>query len=43
MQFAILSSTDYLDTQNMRATYIDNFLAKLVNWDFVNSNLPANA
>ena len=34
---------DYLDYQNMRATYIENYLDKLVNWDFVNSNLPANA
>jgi superoxide dismutase, Fe-Mn family len=30
----------YLDYQNMRATYVDTFLDKLVNWDFVNSNIP---
>jgi len=30
----------YLNYQNMRATYIDTFLDKLVNWDFVASNLP---
>ncbi|KAM3576732.1 hypothetical protein VYU27_001327 [Nannochloropsis oceanica] len=29
----------YLDVQNVRAQYVDNFLDKLVNWDFVNSNL----
>ena len=29
----------YLNYQNMRATYIDTFLDKLVNWDFVNSQL----
>jgi len=28
----------YLNYQNMRATYIDTFLDKLVNWDFVASN-----
>ena len=29
--------------QNMRATYMDTFLDKLVNWDFVSKQLPANA
>ena len=29
----------YLNYQNMRSTYIDTFLDKLVNWDFVNSQL----
>lgn len=29
----------YLNYQNMRATYVDTFLDKLVNWDFVNSQL----
>ncbi|TFJ84831.1 hypothetical protein NSK_003863 [Nannochloropsis salina CCMP1776] len=29
----------YLDVQNVRAQYVDNFLDKLVNWDFVNANL----
>ena len=33
----------YLDYQNMRTTYIDTFLDKLVNWDFVEKQLPANA
>jgi Fe-Mn family superoxide dismutase len=32
----------YLDYQNKRPAYIDNFLDKLVNWDFVSQNL-ANA
>jgi len=27
----------------MRATYMDTFLDKLVNWDFVSKQLPANA
>ena len=30
----------YLNYQNMRATYVDTFMDKLVNWDFVESNLP---
>ncbi|MGL5082865.1 MAG: superoxide dismutase [Microcoleaceae cyanobacterium] len=29
----------YLDFQNARPGYIDNFLSKLVNWDFVAANL----
>jgi Fe-Mn family superoxide dismutase len=29
----------YLDYQNMRPTYVDAFLNKLVNWDFVQENL----
>jgi superoxide dismutase, Fe-Mn family len=29
----------YLDYQNKRPEYIDNFINKLINWDFVNSNL----
>ncbi len=29
----------YLDYQNLRPTYIDTFIEKLINWDFVNSNL----
>ena len=29
----------YLDYQNMRSTYIDRFLDKLVNWEFVNLQL----
>ena len=29
----------YLDYQNVRASYVENFLAKLVNWDFVNQQL----
>lgn len=29
----------YLDYQNLRPTYIDTFIDKLINWDFVNSNL----
>ncbi|MBF2056336.1 MAG: superoxide dismutase [Cyanobacterium sp. T60_A2020_053] len=32
----------YLDYQNKRPSYIDDFLGKLVNWDFVAQNL-ANA
>ncbi|ERT06377.1 superoxide dismutase [Lyngbya aestuarii BL J] len=31
----------YLDFQNARPGYIDNFLGKLVNWDFVAENLAA--
>ncbi|WP_036486576.1 superoxide dismutase [Myxosarcina sp. GI1] len=31
----------YLDYQNKRPAYIDNFLDKLVNWDFVAQNLSA--
>jgi Fe-Mn family superoxide dismutase len=31
----------YLDYQNKRPAYIDDFLGKLVNWDFVASNLAA--
>lgn len=31
----------YLNYQNMRATYVDTFLDKLVNWDFVNKQIPA--
>eukprot|EP00978_Attheya_sp_CCMP212_P006723 scaffold15599_cov54-Attheya_sp.AAC.1 len=29
----------YLDYQNMRVTYVEKFLDKLVNWDFVADNL----
>ena len=29
----------YLDYQNMRVTYVDTFLDKLVNWDAVNARL----
>jgi Fe-Mn family superoxide dismutase len=31
----------YLDFQNARPGYIENFLEKLVNWDFVAENLAA--
>lgn len=31
----------YLDFQNARPGYIDNFLNKLVNWDFVAANLAS--
>ncbi|ACF14827.1 Superoxide dismutase [Chloroherpeton thalassium ATCC 35110] len=31
----------YLDYQNRRPDYIQTFLEKLVNWDFVNQNLEA--
>lgn len=31
----------YLDYQNKRPAYIDDFLGKLVNWDFVAENLTA--
>ncbi|HEY9771829.1 MAG TPA: superoxide dismutase [Coleofasciculaceae cyanobacterium] len=31
----------YLDYQNKRPDYIDNFIGKLVNWDFVAQNLAA--
>lgn len=31
----------YLDYQNKRPEYIDTFLSKLVNWDFVAKNLAA--
>eukprot|EP01041_Mallomonas_annulata_P009931 gene9931-20653_t len=33
----------YLNYQNMRNTYADVFMDKLVNWDFVTKQLPANA
>ena len=33
----------YLNYQNMRPTYIDTFLDKLVNWDFVEKNFAAVA
>lgn len=29
----------YLDYQNLRPTYVDTFLDKLINWDFVTANL----
>jgi Fe-Mn family superoxide dismutase len=29
----------YLDYQNRRADYLDTFLAKIINWEFVNSQL----
>lgn len=28
-----------MDVQNVRANYVSAFLDKLVNWDFVNSNV----
>lgn len=31
----------YIDFKNARPAFINNFLDKLVNWDFVNSNLAA--
>ena len=31
----------YLDFQNARPGYIDNFLSSLVNWDFVAQNLAS--
>jgi superoxide dismutase, Fe-Mn family len=31
----------YLDYQNKRPAYIDDFVGKLVNWDFVSQNLAA--
>jgi hypothetical protein len=34
---------DYLNYQNMRQTYIDVFLDHLVNWEFVEKQLPADA
>jgi len=30
----------YLDYQNLRNTYVDTFLDKLVNWDAVSARLP---
>lgn len=32
----------YLDYQNARGTYVTAFLDHLVNWDFVNSQIPHN-
>jgi Fe-Mn family superoxide dismutase len=29
----------YLDYQNKRAEYLENFIKNLINWDFVNANL----
>jgi len=31
----------YLDYQNKRPDYIDTFITKLINWDFVAENLAA--
>ncbi len=31
----------YLDYQNKRPSYIDTFVEKLINWDFVKENLAA--
>jgi Fe-Mn family superoxide dismutase len=31
----------YLDYQNVRATYVDAFLDKLINWETVESRLPS--
>jgi Fe-Mn family superoxide dismutase len=31
----------YLDYQNQRPAYIDSFISKLINWDFVAQNLAA--
>jgi Fe-Mn family superoxide dismutase len=31
----------YLDYQNQRPAYIDSFISKLINWDFVGQNLAA--
>ena len=33
----------YLNYQNLRNTYVDTFIDKLINWDFVNKQLPSNA
>jgi Fe-Mn family superoxide dismutase len=33
----------YLNYQNLRNSYIDTFMDKLVNWDFVASQLPKEA
>jgi superoxide dismutase, Fe-Mn family len=33
----------YLDYQNLRPSYMDTFMDKLVNWDFVAKQLPATA
>jgi Fe-Mn family superoxide dismutase len=30
----------YLDYQNRRGDYLDAFIGNLINWDFVDSNLP---
>ena len=30
----------YLDYQNLRNTYVDTFIDKLINWDAVNTRLP---
>jgi len=32
----------YLDTQNLRSKYVSNVMNHLVNWDFVESQLPKN-
>ena len=33
----------YLNYQNMRQTYEETFFDKLINWDFVSTQLPVNA
>ena len=30
----------YLDYQNVRANYVTSFMNHLINWDFVNAQLP---
>jgi superoxide dismutase, Fe-Mn family len=33
----------YLNYQNLRNSYVDVVLDNLINWDFANENLPAEA
>ena len=33
----------YLNYQNLRNTYVDTFIDKLINWDFVNQQVPSDA
>ena len=33
----------YLNYQNLRQTYEETYVDKLINWDFVNAQLPADA
>jgi len=33
----------YLNYQNLRQSYEETFVDKLINWDFVNAQLPADS
>jgi len=39
----IITITVIKNYQNMRNTYVDTFMDKLINWDFVNKQIPSSA